>query len=414
MLDLLHHETDHDLCRTVLIFCYYGGSDHHLYPHFDHYFDSHAMDLEPDCDVQHQESLERKDGRDEKLEPTNFSFKTTAMLHLTYRSKQKEKENGSFSISELLDNDSSAKPFDVPFIGEENETKDVEIALYLNKDDGDGQTEEDAREVEGKDENMVDRDGESLGLLCRIPGADSCGGREGVASGGSIVAMSNDEENNNNNKVLESCSSHQDDNDGLELGLGLSISGGGLKTKEEGSRILSDKCLSSCSSSSSSSVNISNSSIVGTKRAVVDSVSSPNATSVVGWPPIGKAHQNPTLANRIKPEHNEFSSRPVNNNIINGYLSVKVNIDGILIGRKLDLNAHISYETVAQTLEDMFHGSLGSSRLFNGTSEFLLTYEDKDGDCMLVGDVPWHMFLSSVKRLQILRDTKSNEPNKKS
>ncbi|KAL7588601.1 auxin-responsive protein IAA12 [Lactuca sativa] len=258
----------------------------------------------------------------------------------------------------------------------------------------------------------------SLGLLCRIPGADGCGGGGGVASCGSIVAMSNDEENNSNNMVLESCSSYQDDNDdddggGLELGLGLSI-GGGLKTKEEGSRILSDKGFSSCSSSSSSSVNIPSSSIVGTKRAAVDSISSPNATSVVGWPPIGRAHRNPILANRIKPEHDEFSSRPVNNDITNGYLSVKVNIDGTLIGRKLDLNAHTSYETLAQTLEDMFHGSLGSSRLFNGTSEFLLTYEDKDGDCMLVGDVPWQMFLCSVKRLRIRRDTKSNRPNKNS
>ncbi|XP_023751719.1 uncharacterized protein At1g51745 [Lactuca sativa] len=38
-------------------------------------------------------------------------------------SKQKDKENGSSSISGLLDNDSSARLFDVPFIGEEKETK---------------------------------------------------------------------------------------------------------------------------------------------------------------------------------------------------------------------------------------------------------------------------------------------------
>lgn len=29
------------------------------------------------------------------------------------------------------------------------------------------------------------------------------------------------------------------------------------------------------------------------------------------------------------------------------------------------------------------------SKLLDATSEFVLTYEDKDGDCMLVGDVPW-------------------------
>lgn len=30
------------------------------------------MDFEPGCDVQQQELLERKDGYDEKLEPTEF------------------------------------------------------------------------------------------------------------------------------------------------------------------------------------------------------------------------------------------------------------------------------------------------------------------------------------------------------
>ena len=36
---------------------------------------------------------------------------------------------------------------------------------------------------------------------------------------------------------------------------------------------------------------------------------------------------------------------------------VKVNMDGIPIGRKVDLSAHSSYETLAQTLEDMFDES---------------------------------------------------------
>lgn len=48
------------------------------------------------------------------------------------------------------------------------------------------------------------------------------------------------------------------------------------------------------------------------------------------------------------------------NNLINGNakarvsLFVKVNMDGIPIGRKVDLSAHSCYETLAQTLEDMF------------------------------------------------------------
>lgn len=34
------------------------------------------------------------------------------------------------------------------------------------------------------------------------------------------------------------------------------------------------------------------------------------------------------------------------------------------------------------------------SRLLNGLSEYMLTYEDRDGDWMLVGDVPWGYIFS--------------------
>lgn len=49
-----------------------------------------------------------------------------------------------------------------------------------------------------------------------------------------------------------------------------------------------------------------------------------------------------------------------NGDIINGdgklrsSLFVKVNMDGIPIGRKVDLNSHGCYEILAKTLEDMF------------------------------------------------------------
>ena len=35
----------------------------------------------------------------------------------------------------------------------------------------------------------------------------------------------------------------------------------------------------------------------------------------------------------------------------------------------------------------------GSSKLLVGSSEYVLTYEDKEGDWMLVGDVPWRYIL---------------------
>ncbi|KAI3760213.1 hypothetical protein L1987_50604 [Smallanthus sonchifolius] len=295
----------------------------------------------------------------------------------------------------------------------------------------------------------------TLGLLDHIPaGGDGDGG---VESGGSTTARSiltGSKEDNKNSMVMSSevTSSYPvvgENLDDLELGLGLSIGGGGgggLRSKavagggwSQYARILTAKDFPTSlvskpnSCSSSSSVNIPNSSTSGTKRTATDSVSPPNGTSVVGWPPVSKAHRMPSLANQIKsptenfiskPEQNKSKNRTVGikdysderNGISNKkYWSVKVNMDGTLIGRKVDLNAHTSYEMLAQTLQEMFFSRWSSteaikpSRLLDGTSEFVLTYEDKDGDCMLVGDVPWQMFLSSVKRLRIMKNSDCNE-----
>lgn len=135
--------------------------------------------------------------------------------------------------------------------------------------------------------------------------------------------------------------------------------------------------------------------------------------AVVGWPPIGTY--------RSKTRATTQSRSP---------LYVKVNMDGVPIGRKVDLNAHDSYETLALALEDMFqrpnnaNGQSGpqtpmekghfcgndpkQSRLLDNSSDFVLTYEDKEGDWMLVGDVPWRMFVNTVKRLRILKTSDAN------
>ncbi|KAM0054164.1 putative transcription factor interactor and regulator AUX-IAA family [Helianthus debilis subsp. tardiflorus] len=291
----------------------------------------------------------------------------------------------------------------------------------------------------------------TLGLLPDSPAGDDGGG---VPSGGSTTVKSilTKEDNNKNNMVMcsEVSSSYPvgDQNLGdLELGLGLSIgggggggSGGGLKGKvvagggwSQYARILTAKDFKQNSCSSSCSVSIPNSVTSGFKRSATDSVSPTNGNSVVGWPPVSKAHRMPSLANENKSptgnrisvtEQNKSKNRTVGINDFSNekarisdkkYRSVKVNMDGSLIGRKVDLNAHTSYEMLAQTLEEMFFRrrssteAAKSSRLLDGTSEFVLTYEDKDGDCMLVGDVPWQMFLSSVKRLRIMKNSESNE-----
>lgn len=282
----------------------------------------------------------------------------------------------------------------------------------------------------------------------------------GATRSGSISTLSMED----NNLVLSSEDSSSPDESELELGLGLSLGGTACKPQQHYARILTAKDFpsvgssvsvsassSSSSSSSSCSSSLSRANVTaGTKRSA-DSVAAANGASsqVVGWPPIRSYRMN-SLVNQAKlPATEEFSSligNSKNSNSVVGKgtnncsdknngsakengrlrssLFVKVNLDGTPIGRKVDLSAHRCYETLAQTLEDMFHTSTStitsirssgeehekatkSSKMLDGSSDFVLTYEDKEGDWMLVGDVPWGMFINSVRRLKIMRTSEA-------
>lgn len=209
----------------------------------------------------------------------------------------------------------------------------------------------------------------------------------------------------------------------------------------------------SASSSSSCSSTLSRAEGgAGTKRGA-DSVAAPTASSqVVGWPPL-KTHRMNVFINtpkststgefdpvvekndsklavleKINNARNDKSSNSMKVSCPKTSPFVKVNMDGVAIGRKVDLNAHQCYESLAETLEDMFdhpttkvnaprsnrlmyHGlvrATSASKLLDGSSGYVLTYEDKDGDWMLIGDVPWRMFVNSVKRLRIMRTSEAN------
>ncbi|XP_039037053.1 auxin-induced protein 22B-like [Hibiscus syriacus] len=84
---------------------------------------------------------------------------------------------------------------------------------------------------------------------------------------------------------------------------------------------------------------------------------------------------------------------------------IKVSMDGAAYLRKIDLKIYKGYPELLKALEDMFKFKIGkySEREGYNGSEFVPTYEDKDGDWMLVGDVPWEMFVNSCKRLRIIK-----------
>ncbi|CAM8899138.1 unnamed protein product [Rhodiola kirilowii] len=130
---------------------------------------------------------------------------------------------------------------------------------------------------------------------------------------------------------------------------------------------------------------------------------------VVGWPPIRSFRKNSMAsANTKNSAEGDAKSGPT-------CLYVKVSMDGAAYLRKVDLKLYKEYLDLSIALKKMFSCfSVGKdwpsdshmSDLLHG-SECVLTYQDKDGDWMLVGDVPWDMFTSTCHRLRIMRGSEA-------
>ncbi|KAA8527697.1 hypothetical protein F0562_035434 [Nyssa sinensis] len=129
---------------------------------------------------------------------------------------------------------------------------------------------------------------------------------------------------------------------------------------------------------------------------------------VVGWPPIRSYRKN-----SFQPKQTELESG----------IYVKISMDGAPYLRKIDLKLYKGYPELLKALENMFKLTIGKNTdlvvliymvcddcegdsndecvlgfTFPGEyseregykgSEYAPTYEDKDGDWMLAGDVPW-------------------------
>ncbi|KAK7268913.1 hypothetical protein RIF29_21622 [Crotalaria pallida] len=115
----------------------------------------------------------------------------------------------------------------------------------------------------------------------------------------------------------------------------------------------------------------------------------PSKAKIVGWPPIRSYRKN-----SLQEAEAEAAG-----------IYVKVSMDGAPYLRKIDLRVYGSYPQLLKALENMFKLTIGEYSEKEGYkgSEFEPTYEDKDGDWMLVGDVPWDMFVTSCKRLRIMK-----------
>ncbi|BAF18000.1 auxin-responsive protein IAA18 isoform X2 [Oryza sativa Japonica Group] len=145
---------------------------------------------------------------------------------------------------------------------------------------------------------------------------------------------------------------------------------------------------------------------------------------VVGWPPIRSFRRNLTNGSSFKqsPERQNDEADDKAKPICKKRPLVKINMDGIPIGRKVDLQIYDSYQKLSSAVEELFRGFLEAQKdlscaesgeqgaedkifsgLLDGTGVYTLVYEDNDGDRMLAGDIPWKVFVSTVKRLRVMR-----------
>ncbi|XP_062089629.1 auxin-induced protein AUX22-like [Humulus lupulus] len=133
-----------------------------------------------------------------------------------------------------------------------------------------------------------------------------------------------------------------------------------------------------------------------------DEKSEKKSQQVVGWPPV--------CSYRRKNSFHSSDQKVV---------YVKVSMDGAPFLRKLDLSSMHKggYSDLALALENLFGCfGIGEGLKDSDNCEFAPIYEDKDGDWMLVGDVPWEMFVESCKRLRIMKKSDAMgfglQPNK--
>lgn len=126
---------------------------------------------------------------------------------------------------------------------------------------------------------------------------------------------------------------------------------------------------------------------------------------VVGWPPVGAYRKSTFQSASAAKENKGAGEAGTNKRSAGGGLYVKVSMDGAPYLRKVDLRTYGGYGELRAALDALFGCFSSCSSPDNG--QFAVAYEDKDGDLMLAGDVPWDMFISSCKRLRIMRSSEA-------
>ncbi|XP_052163874.1 auxin-responsive protein IAA24 [Oryza glaberrima] len=141
-----------------------------------------------------------------------------------------------------------------------------------------------------------------------------------------------------------------------------------------------------------------------------DDTAAPAKAQVVGWPPVrayrrNTFHQAAAAAAAATKKGGDEKQKQQQQGV---GLYVKVSMDGAPYLRKVDLKMCKGYRELREALDLLFTKCF-SATASDGCSDgqFAIAYEDKDGDLMLVGDVPWEMFISSCKKLRIMKGSEA-------
>ncbi|XP_020394414.1 auxin-responsive protein IAA18 isoform X4 [Zea mays] len=147
---------------------------------------------------------------------------------------------------------------------------------------------------------------------------------------------------------------------------------------------------------------------------------------VVGWPPVRSFRRNLANASSSKQsleqqqQNDDEASCDKAKQTCKRSPLIKINMDGIPIGRKINLSAYDSYQKLSSAVQDLFCGFLDAQKdesrgrgaeekmfsgLLDGTGEYTLVCEDSEGGRTLVGHLPWNVFVSTAKRLRVMESS---------
>ncbi|XP_022970300.1 auxin-responsive protein IAA29-like [Cucurbita maxima] len=112
---------------------------------------------------------------------------------------------------------------------------------------------------------------------------------------------------------------------------------------------------------------------------------------LVGWPPLKKRKTRSLMQKRRGRGRPAVNGGGLNWNSNSRY--VKVKMEGVGIGRKVDLSQYHCFDQLRATLMKMFDKMDPDSHR--------LTYQDIDGDWLLADDVTWRNFIGTVQRIKL-------------